>query len=693
MTHVNEVNEIMVRRNKVIAPKGETQLPNELLAAAMKNIESFGFSFSPELVSLLQKTEKEEFIAFYTHLVTLLKKSVGAHVEHKPMYANFPISVMEASEAELYINAILHYWLGFMPEEEKNERFPLWEKTKPRLLQPATMDDFYAIIKGLIGAKTSISTSDKEDLAWAVKNVDDVSLFLPDSIPMKENLSFTVSLLLQEEKAAVSDLSHLFKTATDVLRLAVALSDGDVSLALNTKFRKFKRAERRLILGLLESVNNPTEDMVKYEGQWKRLGEILHPGEMKGKFPKAYEAFDVIRNNKPFPTFDGKVEKALAERDVEGAVRLLSKRPGEFARRLDHLIRLAETPEMVVSAFKDVAKEVSTPVLLQVMTHFVHRNSENPIRVFFPKGNVSKATGIENNLPNIPQFVCDSVADTCKEALKEAFSALPPLGKVYIDPLLKDMNVPFSQRSASKALKTLVRGSKFDMEEGNIIRFFTWWKNCHDRRVDVDLAAVFFGEGFTYMGDITYYNLRNNAYRAWHSGDIVDAPKGAAEFIDIDIKSFTNHGGRYIMMQLLNFTGVPFCEMPECFAGWMMRNEPESGEIFEPKTVKNKVDIAANSTVGIPVILDLVERKVIWCDLSLTHSPQYHINVEGNLSGATIMGLSMMNLVKTTLFELFTLHAESRGELTGDITEAETIFSMESGITPFDIEKIMSEFM
>ena len=50
----------------------------------------------------------------------------------------------------------------------------------------------------------------------------------------------------------------------------------------------------------------------------------------------------------------------------------------------------------------------------------------------------------------------------------------------------------------------------------------------------------------------------------------------------------------------------------------MVRQYPGSGEIFEPSTVQDKVDITADTQISIPVILDLKERKLIWTDLSLT---------------------------------------------------------------------------
>ncbi len=47
-------------------------------------------------------------------------------------------------------------------------------------------------------------------------------------------------------------------------------------------------------------------------------------------------------------------------------------------------------------------------------------------------------------------------------------------------------------------------------------------------------------------------------------------------------------------MVVMSYTNQPYCDLPECFAGWMARTAPQSGEIYEPRTVQDKLDISAN---------------------------------------------------------------------------------------------------
>ncbi|MEK4363098.1 TerD family protein [Paenibacillus sp. FSL M8-0212] len=699
-------NTIYLRRaNKLIieSNEGKQQLPKTHLATALKNIEALGYTFSDELMQAMRQLSKEQFETVYIQLVADLRVMLGAHVKYTPMYAGFPMQVMQADEAELYLNAIIHYLTNLTvvyPDQQSVERMPLLEKTDLKVIGLGNQQAFQTLIRQIIEAKGSISETDKADIDTVLEHADpeDVDALLPAEIPFKENVGFVVASLLKHEKANIDRIGPYFKTASDVLRLAVAWSDGDVSLAAASPFRKFKRRERRLLLGLLEQCGSITEDMLRYKDRWIRLGEILHPSEYKLRYPRCEEAFDILRNNKPYSTFNGSVELAFQYRNIWSLIDLLSQRPGEFARRLDHLLRMTEDEAYVLLAFGEVIPQVSTPVMLQVRQHFAQRNEPQDMRVFFPKGNVAKAFAVPNELPDIDEATCRDVVQLCERALVERFAALSPLGKTYVDPQLHDYLVPFSQRSASKALHTIVRGSRVPMAEGDTIRFFNWWKEGDvdgksTGRVDIDLSAVMYDKDWNYVEHISYTNLRSSNYKAVHSGDIVTAPNGASEFIDLHLPSIVAYGGRYVVATLLSFTSHPYCDLPECFVGWMMRKKPGSGEIFEPSTVANKIDITADTQIAIPVIMDLVERTVIWTDLALTSHPDYYNNVEGNQKGMVLMGKALTNLRKPDLHDLFMLHAKARGELVDTIDQADTIYSVDRGVTPYDIEQIMAEYL
>lgn len=675
-------------RSRVLVPPGDGGAPSQYLASLLKNLESLGFTASAALIAHLRTCSVEQLERLSAELVPALRQLVGAHVAYTPMYPNFPAQVMQASRAELYLNAILHYLTHGRPRYEKQRRTPLLERADLRVIDLGDDADFRAICTTLLAARSALSPTDRADLAWFFQSYGDQAIALiPREVPLRENVALLATLLLRHTSRGVEVLRHYVKTATDVLRLAVALSDGDVSLAAATKFRRFSRPERRLLLELLEESGSITEDMLRYVEPWKRLGERLHPGEYAVRFPRSATAFDIIRNDRPFATFRSKVEGAIGAGRLDEALALLRGRPGELARRLDHLLRRAEQPDRVVQAFGDAAAQVSTAVLLQCLAHFNQRPAGHPLRSFFPKGEVAKAQVIANALPPLDAALCDGVVAICRETL----------GKVFVDERLRDYPVPLTQRSASKALRTIPRGSRLPLDAGSTVRFFLWWKEGEVNgkptgRVDIDLSAVLYNADWRYVEHISYTNLKSEKYRAVHSGDIVTAPNGACEFIDLDIESVVRYGGRYVVTALNSFSGQPYCDLPECYAGWMLRRAPQSGEVFEPQTVQQKIDVAANTRICIPVILDLVARQVIWADLAMRRNPRWFNNVEGNQKGMLLMGQALTSLVKPDLYELFTLHAAARGT-PAPRGAAKMVFAPDGTVTPFDIGVILAEYL
>jgi hypothetical protein len=59
----------------------------------------------------------------------------------------------------------------------------------------------------------------------------------------------------------------------------------------------------------------------------------------------------------------------------------------------------------------------------------------------------------------------------------------------------------------------------------------------------------------------------------------------------------------------------------------------------------------------------------------------------------TLIGKSITEIVKPDLYSLFRIHADARGRLVEEEGDADTVFSLEKGITPFDLEKIASEYL
>lgn len=130
---MNVLNEILLRRkNQLVLENAnptyeQTDSEKAMVGAILKNVQSLGFTFARDVLEILFHYNRAELESFYRDLIPELKKLVGADVQYNPMYPNFPQQVMEASDVELFINAIVHYWSfgTLLPQYEKQERLPL----------------------------------------------------------------------------------------------------------------------------------------------------------------------------------------------------------------------------------------------------------------------------------------------------------------------------------------------------------------------------------------------------------------------------------------------------------------------------------------------------------------------------------------------------------------------------------------
>ncbi len=662
---------------------------NDALATSLSaEMMQLGFVPTKRLYNILTTLSDDQLAELSAEMLPALKKAVGADVKHKPFYPNFPKQVMEASHLELFINAITHYYSKgeWRPDYEELPRDFHFEDVTFKEIDITTEKGFSKIFVRLLTSTDSISKTDKEAVSWFIDNTE----VLPNvDIPFKENLCYVAGIMLEKGK----DISSFVSTATDVLRIATHLSEGDISLAGKTKFKSLPRKTRRILVGALEKVIR-AEDIKRHKNKWIRLFHSLHVGDFS---QKVFDVAKKVRNNETIQTFNTKVEAAITGKKVDAALALLVTRPGEFARRIDHLLRLTSTTNKIVDAFLTVADEVPTRIILQLYGNLKVRHQSLDKRIVFPKGSTQKAQIIPG-VPSLSVTTVKKLRSGIQKSLLKRFRQHKKLGKVYIDPLLVDCPLPTQQRSASEGLFQVARGTALPMGDKNTLRCFVYWKG-----EDIDLSATIHDEKFNMIEQISYTNLKSQCYEACHSGDITSAPRGASEFIDITIDQAIEHGARYVIMNVFVYSGEPFAEHKECFAGWMTRSEPNSNEIFHPKTVVQKIDLRGDTKNCIPVIFDLVERKAICVDLATKRSYGDGMfgstrfggnNVESNRASIqeTLEVMTSINN-KTTLHELMTLHAEARGKIVADKDKADVVFSLHEGITPYDVTEINSEYV
>jgi hypothetical protein len=682
------------RRSKVHVPMGTGGATRAQVASAVREVTAFRCVLSEPLIEQIGLLSATELKYWLREIVGVLRRETGAHVHHRPFYPDFPEQVLTASEAELYLNAVRHYLtLRRLPPTDHPRPAMLEGNFISRVIEPGSISEFESLLEPLVSSRTSLSEEETADVVWFIRNYkSDVFRLLPETVPFREiRAQVGGALILHVAGDARVDafLERNVETATDVLRLAVALTGGDVSLTTaSTRFTAMKRSMRRLLLRLLDHIPNAAEDVMRHAERWKRLAEVLHPGDYADKYPRALAAITAARRNEAPDSFGSRVETLLAQRHIATLTPILQGHPGEFARRLDATLRRATEPESVLDAFEAVATQVSSPVLLQLLAQ-VRAPRPLPLRAFTPKGAFAKIYGIKDRREPLAHDVLTRAARICEGALVTRFASLPPLGRCFIDPALREYRVPLAQRASSKSLRTLVRGSRLPMPDTRFIRLFLWWKNGRER-TDIDLSAAFFDANFVFKQTVAYYNLKG--FGGYHSGDIVDAPEGASEFIDLDLDVLVEKGVRYIVTSINSFTQQPYCDLPECFAGWMARVDVASGEVFEPRSVFDRIDIASNTGICLPFVMDLQERRMIWADLGLTSVPRWN-NVQNNLSGVSLMLRALVHTPRPDLETLFDLHVRARGERVTSPQQAQAVFAPDQGITPFDTDLIRSQFL
>lgn len=715
-----DLNEILIRRkNLIILPSTPSKGVGynssfSIIGSILRNMEPYGYIFNSSVIDKLKEYSSETITDWFIQVVIpIMKKITGVNHTWNCMYPNFPQQVMEASDAELYINAIIHY-LTFgevLPDYEANIRHPLiYNPKKTKIINIGYNDSAFLIFKNIVSSNTSVSVQDINDCKVIFNRLPEQCIkYLKDNstaIPNKENLAKITSIAWDLVGYKKCSMEKYFKTTTDVLRLYVALSNGDVSLSSPTRFKNLSRKFRTNIMNLLESCGeNIIEDMFRYREEWLRIGERIHPFSYSNKkYSKVITAFDYIRNKKK-PSFFAKEVNILINilktnkhtmlPIINRLTDILKTRPGEFARRLDLVLRCCYnepiSTKTVLCAFDSIVTNVSLPILFQLRNHFINRNFIND-RVFFPKGNIAKAVVINNNLPHLRDDTCECVHSICNNAIKLKLKEKESLGKVYIDDEFDNFIMPFSLRNANPASKIVTKGSRIKVsDDTNIIRLFVWWTNIDNNdskysnsRVDLDLSCGFYDENWDMIKRISFTNLRSSEINCYHSGDITNGgPKdgnGVAEFIDIDLNSIKSV--KYIAFNVNSYTCQKFSELPNCCFGWMQRNGFNDGEIFEPSTVDMKIDIRSNSKVSIPAIFDCETREIIWTDMNISPNIIKPITIEDNSSRIAKTINAIININKPTLYDLVYFNAVSRGEIVNNRNEADIIFSNDTTKVP-----------
>lgn len=671
-----------------------------LALTACKNMESLGFIVNKELYEKMAEDEKTT-AKIVEYVIPQLESLKGADVKYNPMYKNFPKEVMEMSEFELYLNAITHYWSGgkLYPQSTEEKRENLNEDIKLIPLSVGTQNAIYDLFTNLLNSNTPWSEQDLDDITVLSKELD-IKKAMPEYIVNHENMATLAKLLVEENGVkALLDMRNSVKGATDVLRIMnVIHGNGDSTLKNGKiKIKNMKRPDRKIYLELLNGCKNASKEMSQYIEQWTKIEHVLHPHDYKDnkKFSKALKAFENMRDEK---TIYAEKEAAIKSGSFEEMAKFYRKKPGMLAGDLDRLLRSDNVSMLnktaICELYRDVAKDISPKVLWEVHKHFLGREKEKEtlgnriINSFYKDGTVKLNIREDTRTP-LPEGMCDKLVEITEASLMEIYKDKPPMGKVYIDPAIEGCKIPNETRTASKGVVPMTPGSRLPINENaKIARGFIWWTNTEKgNRVDIDLSADYYDKNMNRTGGIYYGNFGGERDVAVFSGDITDGgdfnDAGVAEFMDLDLNALKAKGIKYVGFSVRSFTGQPFSELSgHCSFGFMEREKMKDGQIFEPSTVKQKINLSQRATTSVPCLFDVDSREMIWID-----APGNIRSCSNIVNDPTkIQCIKAIDGDITNLTDVIKINALARGEIVDNPEEADITFGFDGDVKPTDID-------
>lgn len=606
-------------------------------------VMKYGYMFDAESLCALINMPAEDLLKYSKSLSEYLGDTYGDG-HFVSLFGNFPANVLMLSEEEIFVHQIFHYLSGgayvpaeFLSDETdivlSKEHFGTCLRDSYKLIKFADAETLAGICKNICNAQQSLTSYDKEVVVYFCKNYESLGLpmdsFFPEEIPFKETLCLVASELEEYPLA----------TATDVLRLAVYMSGGDVSLPPVPKtidygwrvrtatsvdkapynFKRFKRAERRLILSKLETIlatkkaENVYADMKKYANKWIRLGEVIHPGEYTNAYPETARAFYMIRDMKKYiETYNSRVN-AARKIDYKEWIKVLAERPGEFARSIDAVLRKnLDNSAEIIAAFTNSLSGVSMKVLYELIKYYHVRNRIPEKRVVIIKSNNRGPQRIKD-LEALPEEVRTTILNAVVDELGKRFLAKGPMENRYVfEKGIENITLPVNMRSMNIMPGQLPRGSKIPISNNTgLLRLYCRWEDPNGQ-YDLDLSCSLYKADYT-LDSIVSWNrdskrrTSTNRYGAnvLFSGDVRHRVGNCAEYIDIDVESLKKDKVRYIVANVHDFDGQGF-EKKNSWGGVMELEEfGKIDNTWAPSSINCGFKLKSKCTNILMTIVDL----------------------------------------------------------------------------------------
>ena len=714
----NSINSIALRHfNGIYIAKNTDNNINETLsieelATLIKKFEGYGYIFSKELAIAISKEERNVIIDKLKAVIKVIE-DFKSDKNYTVFYKNFPDEVINMNEIDLYINQILHYWIGYLPSNSENiikEDVEPSKLVKARELNLIDDEMIEKLFVDLLSSNVTLSEQYLDDVCVLTNNksIKELEKYM-EYIQMKETLTTVSSYILKKEGVLIGN----FKTATDILRLIAKISADE----LNNKhihFAYFSRTELSQLMTKLENLQNPMPDIKRYSKPWHTFFKLYAKKINFNKYPKVRKAVDMLFGDISYMTERGKINEqinrlpAMSEEELDNFVKEYTVFYGDYIRGILSLLNKAKENqyEKLLLGLENCVTKVNTRILFQLYDRVINLQEKDKTvpRLVNSKGKWRKLRESISLSDELLNRVLQIVEDGIKTQLKEKEN----LGKVFIDEDYKNIMLTTSEKDSNVSLRPMTRGSRIAFNpNAEVLRFFVAWKNLDEKtlkeltpmysRVDVDLSALSFDKDFKFKRVVAYYNQKEMGFA--FSGDITDAPEGALEYIDIlDLEKLKKKGDRYILMQIRSYNGYTFEEINSVYAGVMelTSNEAKEKKNMYSTAITQGFQIMSPQITTNTILVDLVKFEYVWLDMNMAN---YKVDTfQNSLTYEEIPYLNdllkyFMKKQYVTMYDLLKLNADVRGMLVENKKEADIIFEKVDNKNNLALADILSNYL
>ena len=233
------------------------------IATIVKKFQGFGKNKKKDLASIIFRLDRKYAIELCEEMLENIK-DFKSDKNYTVFYKNFPDEVINMETADIYLNQVLHYWFGYLPngENENIGRDDFGAKPSELVILSNLkfVDDekIEILFKNLLSSNVTLSQQYLEDVCFLSDgfSIDELEKYCKN-IKMKEILTTFSSYNLKKRNILIGD----FDTATDILRLIIKISNDNFNQNnnqnfigdnnLNTKhvhFKYFNRTELNIIM-------------------------------------------------------------------------------------------------------------------------------------------------------------------------------------------------------------------------------------------------------------------------------------------------------------------------------------------------------------------------------------------------------------------------------------------------------------